>query len=165
VAGIWKLPVIFFCENNAYASTTSARYAVSVENVADRAAGYGMPGVVVDGNDALAVYEVTRAAVQRGRSGGGPTLIEAKTYRLRGHYVGDPERYRPRAEVQQAASRDPIAALERRLLSAELMTPAESEALRAAAANEVEAAVQFGRQSPLPAPDEALDDLYAGQPV
>jgi pyruvate dehydrogenase E1 component alpha subunit len=165
MAAIWKLPVIFFCENNAYASTTSACYAVSVENVADRAAGYGMPGVVVDGNDALAVYEVTRAAVQRARSGGGPTLIEAKTYRLRGHYVGDPERYRERAEVQQAASRDPIAALERRLLSAELITPAESEALRAAAAEEVEAAVQFGRQSPLPAPDEALDDLYAGQPV
>src|SRR5215213_5824252 len=102
LAAVWKLPVIFFCENNQYASTTPASYALAIENVADRASGYGMPGVVVDGNDALAVYEATRAAVERARAGGGPSLIEAKTYRIKGHYVGDPERYRPRAEVEAA---------------------------------------------------------------
>ena len=164
MAAVWKLPVIFFCENNQYASTTSARYALSVENVADRASGYGMPGVVVDGNDVLAVYVATRAAVDRARAGGGPTLIEAKTYRMKGHYVGDPERYRPRAEVEAAGERDPIRRLERELLAGHLVTEDQVAALRRAADEEIEAAVEQARRDPLPAPDEALDDLYAGRP-
>ena len=165
LAAIWKLPVIFFCENNGYASTTPATYALSVENVADRAAGYGMPGVVVDGNDALAVYDATREAVDRARAGCGPSLIEARTYRLKGHYVGDPEKYRPRDEVAAAAERDPIARLERRLLEAGAPTRAEIAGLRRAAEEEIEAAIEYGRSSPLPEPAAALDDLYAGVPA
>jgi pyruvate dehydrogenase E1 component alpha subunit len=165
LASIWKLPVIFFCENNQYASTTAAGYALSVQNVADRAAGYGMPGVVVDGNDALAVYEVARQAVERARAGGGPTLIEAKTYRLKGHYVGDPEKYRPREEVLAAEGRDPIERLEQHLLASGLASQAEVAALRRAAEDEIEAAIEFGRAAPLPRPEEALEDLYAGTPA
>ena len=165
LAAIWKLPVIFFCENNGYASTTPATYALSVENVADRAAGYGMPGVVVDGNDALAVYDATREAVDRARAGCGPSLIEARTYRLKGHYVGDPEKYRPRDEIAAAAERDPIARLERRLLEAGAPTRAEIAGLRRAAEGEIEAAIEYGRSSPLPEPEAALDDLYAGVPA
>ena len=165
LAAVWKLPVIFFCENNGYASTTPATYALSVENVADRAAGYGMPGVVVDGNDALAVYDATREAVDRARAGCGPSLIEARTYRLKGHYVGDPEKYRPRDEVGAAAERDPIARLERRLLEAGALTRVETAGLQRAAEEEIEAAIEYGRSSPLPEPEAALDDLYAGVPA
>jgi pyruvate dehydrogenase E1 component alpha subunit len=165
LAAIWKLPVIFFCENNHYASTTAASYALSVENIADRAASYGIPGVVVDGNDALAVYEVTCQAVERARGGGGPTLIEAKTYRLKGHYVGDPEQYRPREEVLVAGERDPIDRLERYVLANGLASDADLVALRQAAHDEIEAAVDFGRAGPLPRPEEALNDIYAGRPA
>jgi acetoin:2,6-dichlorophenolindophenol oxidoreductase subunit alpha len=160
MAAIWKLPVIFFCENNRYASTTSADYALPIQDVADRAAGYGMPGVVVDGNDASAVYSAVRTWAERARSGGGPVLIEAKTYRMRGHYVGDPQLYRPQDEVEAQRRRDPIARLERTLLEAGVVSMADVDRLRAEAAAEIEAAVRFGRESPLPRPEEALEDVY-----
>lgn len=165
LAAIWKLPVIFFCENNGYASTTAVSRALSVANVADRAAGYGMPGVVIDGNDVLAVYEATRLAVERARAGGGPSLIEAKTYRLKGHYVGDPERYRSPEEVRAAAERDPIKRFEARLLREGIVNEGELAALRREVEDEIEAAIEFGRSSPFPAPEEALEDVYAGQPA
>jgi acetoin:2,6-dichlorophenolindophenol oxidoreductase subunit alpha len=165
LAAIWKLPVIFFCENNGYASTTAASYALSVERVADRAAAYGMPGVTIDGNDVLAVYEATLAAVERARAGGGPSLIEAVTYRVKGHYVGDPEKYRPREEVELAQLRDPIRRYAQRLLDDGLLDEHDLDELRRAAEREIAAAVEFGRQSPLPAPEAALDDLYAGAPA
>src|SRR6188474_671264 len=91
LAAVWNLPVIFFCENNQYASTTSVKTVMKIEDIADRAAGYGMLGVIVDGNDVVAVYSAVREYVERARSGGGPVLIEAKTYRMRGHFVGDPQ--------------------------------------------------------------------------
>ena len=160
MAAIWKLPVIFFCENNQYASTTSASYALPIPDVAARAAGYGMPGVVIDGNDALVVYDAVRTWAERARAGGGPVLIEAKTYRMRGHYVGDPQLYRSSDEVEARRQRDPIARLERTLLDAGLVSPADVDRLRQEAADEIEAAVRFGRESPLPAPEEALDDVY-----
>ena len=100
MAAAWKLPVVFVCENNQWASTTPYRTTTSVENISDRAIGYGIPGVVVDGNDVFAVYEAAQAAVERARDGGGPTLLEAKTYRIKGHFVGDPEMYRTKEEVQ-----------------------------------------------------------------
>ena len=118
LASIWKLPVIFLCENNQYASTTPYRSSTSVEDIADRARGYGMPGVVVDGNDVFAVYEAAKAAVERARGGGGPSLVEAKTYRIKGHFVGDPELYRSKEEVQEIfAKTDPISQFERQVSS------------------------------------------------
>jgi TPP-dependent pyruvate/acetoin dehydrogenase alpha subunit len=164
LAAVWKLPVIFFCENNQYASTTAVGSALAIHDVADRAAGYGMPGVVVDGNDAPAVYDAVRACAERARAGGGPALIEAKTYRMRGHFVGDPQLYRPASEVEAQRERDPIARLERALLEAGGIGADDLERLRREAADEIEAAVRFARESPLPRPEEALEDLYVTPP-
>lgn len=162
MAGIWKLPIVFVCENNQYASTTPMSYSTSVERIAVRAAGYSMPGVTVDGNDVLAVREAAAQAVARARAKEGPTLLEALTYRLRGHFEGDPQRYRTKEEVEEAKKRDPIerlAALMRRkrILNRKLEEQVKEEALR-----EMEEAVIFGEQSPYPEPHEALEDLYAG---
>ena len=161
LAAVWNLPVIFFCENNQYASTTSVKTVMKIEDIADRAAGYGMPGIVVDGNDVLAVYSVVREYVERARTGGGPVLIEAKTYRMRGHFVGDPQVYREVAEVQAQRANDPIARAERRLLAEQVLDQETLARLKAEVEEELAAAVQFGRESPLPEPETALDDLYA----
>jgi len=160
LAAVWKLPVIFFCENNQYASTTAAGAALSIENVADRAAGYGMPGVIVDGNDALAVHRAVRESAERARNGGGPVLIEAKTYRMRGHYVGDPQLYRATDEVEAQRARDPIDRLAAALTAEGLLDAVRLDRLRTVVAEEIEAAVRFARESPLPSPEDALVDLY-----
>ncbi|MCC7369216.1 MAG: thiamine pyrophosphate-dependent dehydrogenase E1 component subunit alpha [Chloroflexi bacterium] len=161
LAAVWNLPVIFFCENNQWASTTSVKSVMKIEDVADRAAGYGMPGVVVDGNDVLAVYTAVSAWVERVRNGGGPVLIEAKTYRMRGHFVGDPQVYRDAAEVQAQRANDPIQRLEWRLLAEGRLDEAGLARLKDEVEAELAAAVQFGRESPLPEPEAALEDLYA----
>ncbi|MFN8633511.1 MAG: thiamine pyrophosphate-dependent dehydrogenase E1 component subunit alpha [Chloroflexota bacterium] len=161
LAAVWNLPVIFFCENNQYASTTSVKTVMKIEDIADRAAGYGMPGVIVDGNDVLAVYSAVSEYAERARSGGGPVLIEAKTYRMRGHFVGDPQLYRDSGEVQAQRGNDPIERHQQRLLTSHLLDEDALARLRSDVENELAAAVQFGRESPLPEPEEALDDLYA----
>jgi acetoin:2,6-dichlorophenolindophenol oxidoreductase subunit alpha len=161
LAAVWSLPVIFFCENNQYASTTTVKSVMKIEDIADRAAGYGMPGIVVDGNDVLAVYRAVREYADRARSGGGPVLIEAKTYRMRGHFVGDPQVYRTAEEVEAQRANDPLARHERRLLADQLLNEDALERLKAEIEVELAAAVQFGRESPLPEPEAALDDLYA----
>jgi pyruvate dehydrogenase E1 component alpha subunit len=161
LAAVWNLPVIFFCENNQYASTTSVKTVMKIEDIADRAAGYGMPGLVVDGNDVLAVYSAVSEYVERARNGDGPVLIEAKTYRMRGHFVGDPQVYRDAEEVVAQRANDPIARHERRLLAERLLDDEALARLKADIEEELAAAVQFGRESPLPVPEAALDDLYA----
>jgi pyruvate dehydrogenase E1 component alpha subunit len=161
LAAVWSLPVIFFCENNQYASTTSVKTVMKVEDVAARAAGYGMPGLVVDGNDVVAVYRIVREYAERARSGGGPALIEAKTYRMRGHFVGDPQLYRPAEEVQAQRANDPIERHERRLLAEQLLDADGLARIKAEVEDEIAAAVRFGRESPLPEPEAALEDLYA----
>jgi pyruvate dehydrogenase E1 component alpha subunit len=161
LAAVWNLPVIFFCENNQYASTTSVKSVMKIEDIADRAAGYGMPGVIVDGNDVLAVYTAVSEWAERARKGGGPVLIEAKTYRMRGHFVGDPQVYRDPAEVVAQRANDPIQRQERRMLGERLLDDDTLARLKAEVEEELTAAVQFGRESPLPEPESALDDLYA----
>lgn len=161
LAAAWKLPVIFVCENNQYASTTPHGTQTSVENIADRAVGYGMPGVIVDGNDIFAVYEAAKEAVERARNGGGPTLIEAKTYRIKGHFVGDPELYRTREEVNnQFENNDPIKRFERKALQENLLTKKEMEAIKEEVRKEIEEALEFAQNSPYPHKDELFDDLY-----
>ncbi len=162
MASIWKLPIIFACENNQYASTTAMSYSTSVEKISMRAQGYSMPGLTVDGNDVLAVREAAAQAVARARSGRGPTLLEALTYRWRGHFEGDPQRYRTKEEVEEAKARDPITRLaavlrKKRLLSAQL-----EQRIRKEIQEEIEEAVRFAQQSPYPEAQEALEDLYAG---
>jgi pyruvate dehydrogenase E1 component alpha subunit len=115
LAGIWKLPIVFLCENNAYAEMTPFEVHSPVSELSIRAAGYGMAGVTVDGNDVLAVLNAATEAVARARAGDGPTYLEAKTYRISGHFVGDPERYKPKDEADTWRARDPIARLRAQL--------------------------------------------------
>ena len=161
-AAVYGLPVIFLCEHNQYASTTNARQLTAVEDIADRAAAYNIPSVVVDGNDVEAVYAATYTAVERARSGGGPSLVECKTYRLRGHYIGDPTNYRDREELERWRARDPVMLLERRLLQEDPSTVGELKRRRAAIDAELEAAVAFARSSPLPEPTSALEYAFVG---
>jgi pyruvate dehydrogenase E1 component alpha subunit len=160
LASIWKLPVVFVCENNGYAEATPFKYHSSVNDVADRAHGYDVPGIVVDGLDVLAVFEVAGEAIARARRGGGPTLIEAKTYRFLGHEEGDTATYRTAEEVEAFRARDPIVALGGYLTRNEVASEADLEAIRDGAAKQVEEAYAAGGDAPWPEPDEVLDDVY-----
>lgn len=161
MASVWRLPVIFVCENNLYAMGTRQSRVMNIENIADRAVAYGIPGVVVDGNDVLAVYEAAQRAVQRARKGEPPSLLECKTYRLRGHSRVDPARYRPKEEVEEWLSRDPIKRFEERLMQMKAFTEAEIQQIKREVSSAIEEAVRFAMESPYPAPEEALEDVYA----
>jgi len=161
LAATWQLPVIFVCQNNEYAESTPRLVQQRIVDIADRAAGYAMPGVVVDGMDVEAVHEIVSQAVERARGGGGPTLVEAKTYRFTGHYIGDAEAYRAKEEVEEWRKRDPVLAVRSRLVEAGVLPedgedPAEAEA-RAA----VEEAVDFAQRSEPPSVDAAFEDVLA----
>src|SRR6202022_706562 len=154
LCAVWNLPAIFVLENNRYASTTSTAETMKIADVAIRAEGYGMPSAIVDGFDAFAVYDAIGDAVARARSGGGPTFVECKTYRARGHYIGDPERYREKTEVQDVmTASDPIVRMQAMLGDA--LAAEEFEALWREAREEFADAVAFARSSPSPERDEA----------
>jgi pyruvate dehydrogenase E1 component alpha subunit len=161
LASAWSLPVIFVCENNLYAMGTRQSRIMNIENIADRAAAYGIPGVTVDGNDVLAVHETSQNAVNRARSGGGPTLIECKTYRHKGHSRVDPAKYRPREEVEGWLAKDPIKRLRVKLLQDRILTEPEVEMIERDVSLQIDEAVKFAVESPYPAPEEALEDVYA----
>jgi len=161
MASTWKLPVIFVCENNLYAMGTRQSKVMAIENVADRASAYGIPGVVVDGNDILSVYEVAQKAVERARKGEGPTLIECKTYRHKGHSRVDPAKYRPKKEVEEWLAKDPIKRFKEKLLKTNTLEEAEIRQIEKEVSAEIEEAVKFAMESPYPAPEEALQDVYA----
>jgi TPP-dependent pyruvate/acetoin dehydrogenase alpha subunit len=164
LAAIWKLPVVFLCENNGYATTTAQAQTTAVADIAQRATAYGIPGVIVDGQDVLAVHETVLAAVARARAGDGPTLVEAKTYRYCEHgEIGGrklPTVYRSDAEIESWRARDPIEIFCARLRNSEELSSAEFETIRSAVLAEVEAAVEFARQSPTPDPRALLEDLF-----
>jgi pyruvate dehydrogenase E1 component alpha subunit len=160
MAGLWKLPVIFFCENNLYGEGTSQHRQAPIADLAIRAQGYGFPGVIVDGNDVLAVYEATCAAIGRARAGEGPTFIEAKTYRQRGHYEGDPMVYRNKAEMELWKQRDPLPAFRQRLIQAGIFGDADLEKIEGSVLQQLEEAVRFAVESVLPEPEEALQGVY-----
>jgi pyruvate dehydrogenase E1 component alpha subunit len=161
MASIWKLPVVFVCENNQYAMSTSVKKAFPIKNIADRAAAYGMPGMVVDGNDVLVVYEATREAMDRARRGEGPTLIECKTYRWKGHSKSDQQRYRTREEVEAWKRKDPITRFRSRLIEEEAITEEEAERIEEEAWETVEAAVRFAQESPEPSLEGIEEEVYA----
>jgi len=161
MAAIWKLPVIFVCENNLYAMGTRQSIVMTIENLADRAAAYGIPGVTVDGNNVLAVHEAASEAVNRARKREGPTLIECKTYRQKGHSRFDPAAYRPKAEVEEWLKKDPINRFKNKLVENGTLTEQEAEKLSQEAKDAVESAVKFAMESPFPQPEEALEDVYA----
>lgn len=161
LASIWKLPVIFICENNLYQITVPFSYHSNVKDLAVRAQAYGIPGVVVDGNDVMAVYEAAEAAVERARKGEGPTLIECKTYRHRGHFNGDPALYRPKEEVEEWLKKDPIPRYEKYLIENGIMTQAEFDAEDAAARDEIEEALAFAESQPDPPVENTVKDVYS----
>jgi 2-oxoisovalerate dehydrogenase E1 component len=164
LAAIWRVPAIFICENNEYAITFSIHEAMLIDNIADRASAYGMPGVVVDGQDVLAVHDAVSIAVERARSGGGPTLIEAKTYRYRDHAEMGKLKisYRSDEEVEQWRARDPIALFRQLLLERHVADTERFDALEAEIAAEVDEAVAFAQASPLPDAEQALEDVFVG---
>jgi len=165
LASIWKLPVIFLCENNQYAVTTSFKDVVAVENVADRAVAYNMPGVLVDGQDVMAMHEATVQAVQRGRSGEGPSLIEARTYRYEDHSEGLNrilrEPYRTDEEVEHWRERDPITLHTAWLKDQGVATAEEIEAVWVDVNCAIDDALEFARESPYPDASDLFTDLYA----
>jgi pyruvate dehydrogenase E1 component alpha subunit len=164
MASVWKLPVVFVCENNQYAVTTNFRTTVATENIADRAAGYDMPGVLVDGQDVVAMYEAVREAVARARAGQGPSLVEARTYRYHDHSEGlnrvvrDP--YRSEAEIEEWKARDPIQIHEERLISQGIATEDEVRSLEAECKAAIDEALRFAQESPYPDPEEIFDDVF-----
>jgi acetoin:2,6-dichlorophenolindophenol oxidoreductase subunit alpha len=162
-AAIWTLPAIFLCENNGYAVTTPITKSAKVAHIADRAAGYGIPGVVVDGQDVIAVHDATREAVQRARSGEGPTLIEAKTYRYFDHgaNMGRNFAYRSPDEIEQWRQRDPITLFRDRLTGDFKFKPSEIDAIEDGVRADIEDAVAFAKDSPVPDPASAWTDVLA----
>jgi acetoin:2,6-dichlorophenolindophenol oxidoreductase subunit alpha len=161
LAAIWKLPVVFVCENNGWAESTPASYAVAVENISSRAASYGIPGTTVDAADVEAVWEAAGDAVGRARRGDGPTLLEARIRRLGGHYVGDPEDYRSRDDRRAARQADPIARLRERLESGTIDVEALLQDIEHETVLELDAAFTAARAAPLPDPSELDRDVYA----
>jgi acetoin:2,6-dichlorophenolindophenol oxidoreductase subunit alpha len=162
IAATWKLPMIYVCENNMYAAQTPAAATHAMSDVAARAAGYGIPGVVVDGNDIFAVYQAANRAADRARSGAGPSLIECKTYRWRAHTErrGQPDSREP-AEIEMWKGRDPIAQLERQLREQGHLDDGAQQAIEREVMAAIEAAVAFAEASPFPAPEEAAQDVFA----
>jgi TPP-dependent pyruvate/acetoin dehydrogenase alpha subunit len=160
-AATLDLPVVFVCENNQYAQYHSVKQDLPIENVADRSVSYGIPGVIVDGSDLLGIYAACKEAADRARGGGGPTLIEAKTYRFEGHFLGDPEPYRTKEEVAQArASRDPLVRFSAVLQKLGAASVDQLRRIDDEVQAEVEEAVRFGEESPEPGPDLLLTDIF-----
>jgi pyruvate dehydrogenase E1 component alpha subunit len=161
LAALWKLPVIFVCEDNKWAISVPKTSATSIDWVADRAVAYGMPGIKVAHNDAIEVYDAAAPAIERARRGQGPSLIEVKTDRYLGHFQGDPEVYRPKDEVGNLRKKDPIPKLAALLKSRGMMSNGEEAAIVARAKQRVEQAYAYARASDYPAPQDALQDVFA----
>ena len=163
MAALFKLPIVLVCENNGYGEYTPQANHQAIVDVADRAPGYGMPGVVVDGMDAVAVYEAAGEAIQRARDGHGPTLIECKTYRFFDHVGvrGMGLKYRTDEELAEWQQRDPITLFEARLAELEILDAAAAQQVHDDTLADVRAGIEFAEASPLPDPSVLLDDVYA----
>jgi len=162
LAAAWSLPVLFVCQNNQYQQSTPTRDYTRLSDIADRAKGYGIPGMSVDGNDAIAVAEVAQEAIEKCRRGEGPIFIVANTYRTVGHHMGDPgTSYRPKEEVEEWKKKDPIKRLRQQMVQNKMATDAELDEIEQNVLRELDEAVEFAQKSPMPAPEEALEDIYA----
>jgi pyruvate dehydrogenase E1 component alpha subunit len=160
LAAIWKLPVVFVCENNQFAESTPVGYHCAASSIADRAASYNIPGVLVDGYDVIAVHEAAGEAVARARRGDGPSLIEAKTWRYFGHFEGDQVTYRTAEQSAAYREHDPLTVFAAQAVDRGLLAPADIERIDREADAQVDAAIAFAESSPLPAPEDALTDVY-----
>ena len=162
MASSFKLPVVFVCENNMYGISNYQKHHMNISDIADRAGAYGVPGVSVDGNDVIAVYEAASEAVARARRGDGPSIVECKTWRQRGHFEGDPAKYKDPEEQKAWLAKDPIPRIEAKLIELGMATQADLDQMRAKVNEEIEAAVKFAEDSPEPGDDELLTDVWAG---
>lgn len=160
MAAVWKLPVIFLCQNNLYGEHTAYEKATSAKQIADRAAGYSIPGVRVDGNDPVEMYRVAREAIDRARAGEGPTLIEAMTFRFHGHVFGDADGYMDKAQKAAAMEADPVPRLRRKLIDEGIATEEQLAQIEADIEESIDAAVEFALASPLPELSELTTDVY-----
>jgi pyruvate dehydrogenase E1 component alpha subunit len=165
MASVWKLPVVFVCENNGFGISVPVRQSTSVADISVRGVAYGIPGVTVDGNDVFAIDEAFAAAVTRARRGEGPSLIECKTYRWRGHWIGDPEVYRTREEVEEWKKKCPIRRLEEYLVAHGIITAARAAQIAAEVTAEMDAAEKFAEESPEPDPARVMDNVFAPGPA
>lgn len=161
MASIWKLPVVFFCENNQYGMSTPVSETVNIDNLSDRAAAYGIPGVTVDGNDITAVMNATHEAIEHARKGEGPVLIEAKTYRWKGHSKSDKRVYRTQEEESDWKAHDPIQRFEKLLIEKGIFTIENARSINKDVNQEIEDAVAFANNSPMPSMEELKTDVYA----
>ena len=160
LAAILKLPAVFVCENNQYAETTSYQYAVGCEHIGDRAASYGIPGYIIDGQDVVTVYQTAREAIDRARNGGGPSLIEAKTYRYYGHFEGDSIKYRTKDEVEEYRQRDPLKVFVEKHAADAGISADDMATIDKRVQQRMDAAIQFAQSSEPPAPEDCLTDVY-----
>ena len=161
LASVWKLPVVFVCQNNGYAEHTRYEDGTSARTIADRGIAYGMPGVAVDGNDAVAMWDAAKTAIDRARAGEGPTLLDAKTFRFRGHLLGDDSHYIPKEEMAAAMAADPMPRLRAYLVEQGLASDAELTAIEEANAAAIDEAAKYGLASPWPDVSELQKDVYA----
>ena len=163
LSALWRLPVIFVCENNLYALSTPVKEAISVPHISDRAKAYGIPGFHIDGNDIVEVYTKIKKATERARAGEGPTLLDCVTYRFFGHFTGDPGKgltYRTKEEMDQWQNRCPIKRFRKKLVEEKIMTEEMEKTIETKVKASIEEAVQFAKESPFPLPDEAVQDLF-----
>ena len=164
MAAAWNLPIVYIIENNLYGISVDIRDVTNTENLADRAVGYGIPGIVVDGMDVIAVYQAAEEAIRRARSGNGPTIIECKTYRWQGHHVGDPATYRARKDVDEKVNwmaKCPVVCFKEKVIEAKKATEKDFKKIEESVEKEVQRAVEFAKESPYPDPKEAYTDIFS----
>jgi pyruvate dehydrogenase E1 component alpha subunit len=162
-ASVHRLPVVFICENNLYGISVSQKQHQAIQDISIRSVAYNMPGITIDGNDVLAVYQTSGKSIERARAGKGPTLVECKTYRWRGHYEGDPNqgrRYRTMEEIQAWIKRCPIKRFEEKLIKEKVLNKNKIKHIREGIEKKIEAAVDFAKESPLPDPQDIFEDVY-----
>jgi pyruvate dehydrogenase E1 component alpha subunit len=160
LAAVWQLPVVYVIENNLYAEKTRIADTYRLPDLSGRAGAFGIPDVTVDGNDVMAVHEAVGEAVARARRGEGPTLVECKTYRIHGHFEGDPQTYKPPEEVEAWKKRDPIQAFRKSLLEMDVLNEDSATTIEGSVADQIDEAVKFAENSPFPAPEAALEDVF-----
>ena len=161
IASVWKLPVLFLCENNGWAQFTPQEMTTSVPEISKRAVAYGIPGKTVDGDDVLAVYDAARDAVAYVRGGNGPMLLECKTHRWLGHFIGDQQKYRDPEEIKECRKFDPVARFQAKLLGEGVLTGEMIEDMERGVKAEIDEAVEYAEKSPFPEPEEAIKDVYS----
>ncbi len=162
LAAAWKLPVIFVIEDNSWAISVPKEKSTAVSQNSERAKGYGVPGVSIDGEDVIAVYEVAKEAVERARRGEGPSLVEVKVSRLRGHFEGDAQVYRPKEDFEIAMKKDPIPTFEKKLLEKDILTEVSAKKIKEDVEEEIQELIEFARNSLYPDPKEALQNVFVG---